>query len=183
MRESGFPKVEKKECLLCHEIFLPDRRRQKWCSRECFDQYANSLDHGWAWKGGRATCSICGNSMSYTLGQSIAKDSPICMKCRGQGFNPWGKEHPNYNGYSVKGIGGERSETYKKHLLKRDEYKCINCGNENVNVLQACHIIPCSEKPELALELENGVTLCANCHLLFDKGFIDYDYPFGKGVD
>jgi len=40
--------------------------------------------------------------------------------------------------------------------------KCMSCGD--LNNLHAHHILPKSTHPELALDVENGKTLCYACH-------------------
>ena len=78
------------------------------------------------------------------------------------------------------GRGGHKevSETWKKRLLKRDGFKCINCGETNRVVLQGCHLKPRATHWELAIDLDNGVTLCANCHILLDRNIINFTYPY-----
>lgn len=39
---------------------------------------------------------------------------------------------------------------------------CLHCGV--TDPLVAHHIVPKSERPDLALDMENGQTLCCNCH-------------------
>ena len=55
-------------------------------------------------------------------------------------------------------------------------------------ILEAHHIIPKGKYPEFELELENGVTLCGNCHTLLKgreetedmKKFLLDDAKIGK---
>lgn len=51
---------------------------------------------------------------------------------------------------------------WRKAVLKRDEHKCVRCGNEDN--LEVHHIAQWSDYPELRLEVDNGETLCNNCH-------------------
>lgn len=47
-------------------------------------------------------------------------------------------------------------------IKKLDNYMCKLCDSrENLN---AHHIMPKSEYPELSLDLDNGITLCVKCH-------------------
>lgn len=51
---------------------------------------------------------------------------------------------------------------WSKTIKKLDNNMCKNCGStENLN---AHHIMPKGEYPELSLDLDNGVTLCEDCH-------------------
>lgn len=47
-------------------------------------------------------------------------------------------------------------------LSKIDNFMCKNCSStENLN---SHHIQPKAEFPELSLDLNNGITLCLDCH-------------------
>ena len=51
---------------------------------------------------------------------------------------------------------------WKDKILKRDNYKCVLCG-ENKN-LEIDHIKPLVLYPHLALDINNGRVLCQKCH-------------------
>jgi hypothetical protein len=58
-----------------------------------------------------------------------------------------------------------KSVVYKEwryEVLNRDNYTCVKCGKRG-NV-EADHIKPFSLYPELRFELDNGQTLCKECH-------------------
>ena len=53
-------------------------------------------------------------------------------------------------------------QSWSKTIKKLDNYMCKNCDStENLN---AHHIMPKADFPELSLDLDNGVTLCDKCH-------------------
>lgn len=53
---------------------------------------------------------------------------------------------------------------WKIMVLERDDYRCVKCyNNEKIEV---DHIKPFSKFPALRLDLNNGRTLCHQCHLL-----------------
>jgi len=65
--------------------------------------------------------------------------------------------------------------TWRKLILKRDKYKCQDCGLpatfDYFSIplklrpgLEAHHIKPVREVPELIFDPNNGVTLCCFCH-------------------
>lgn len=59
-----------------------------------------------------------------------------------------------------------RSKPHFKWSLavkERDGYICKHCGSNRW--LHAHHIKPKAMHPELALEIDNGLTLCRDCHL------------------
>lgn len=57
---------------------------------------------------------------------------------------------------------------WRKAIFERDKYTCKFCGAKNGTgktiTLQADHIKPFSLFPELRFALDNGRTLCRDCH-------------------
>ena len=53
---------------------------------------------------------------------------------------------------------------WKNEVKRRDGNACRRCGFENN--LHVHHIKPFKKYPEFAIELDNGLTLCGNCHSL-----------------
>ncbi len=81
-----------------------------------------------------------------------------------------GKNHPNWKG----GISsrtdklrhdnwGELKEWSKK-ILRRDKYTCRIC-NKKGGDLEVHHIFPLGRFPELISDIDNGLTLCKECHI------------------
>lgn len=56
----------------------------------------------------------------------------------------------------------QTDQQWKREVKKRDEKKCRQCG-VTIN-LYAHHIKPRNKYPELTTEIDNGITLCGNCH-------------------
>jgi 5-methylcytosine-specific restriction endonuclease McrA len=57
---------------------------------------------------------------------------------------------------------------WREAVFKRDNFTCIWCGAKNGNGktvnLNADHIKPFCDYPELRFAIDNGRTLCINCH-------------------
>ena len=55
---------------------------------------------------------------------------------------------------------------WANQVKKRDDYQCQCCGKEKTTPksMHAHHIVLCGYFPELAIDLSNGITLCAGCH-------------------
>ena len=55
----------------------------------------------------------------------------------------------------------------------RDNYTCCDCGKKSCKgekvYLNAHHKIPFSEDINLRFDVDNGVTLCIDCHKLIEK--------------
>lgn len=52
---------------------------------------------------------------------------------------------------------------WKKAVLDRDKHICQKCGSDKD--IHAHHIKPFSEYPELRFDVNNGITLCKECHI------------------
>ncbi len=78
-----------------------------------------------------------------------------------------GEKNPNWKGgITPKHEKIRKSPEYKewrKEVFERDNYTCRNCGKRGGD-MQADHIKPFATHPHLRTELENGRTLCVDCH-------------------
>ena len=57
----------------------------------------------------------------------------------------------------------DECKEWRKAIFARDNYTCQLCGKCG-GTLQADHILPYCTHPELRLDLNNGRTLCVECH-------------------
>jgi len=73
---------------------------------------------------------------------------------------------------------------WRKAVFERDNYTCQECGFRNGKGkhrdLHPHHIKYLSEYPELAYEVENGQTLCKDCHLKKHPNLIKKEALTGK---
>ena len=53
---------------------------------------------------------------------------------------------------------------WSQQIKNRDGYICKECGESNVNLLEAHHVLSRYLRPDLMFDLDNGITLCLNCH-------------------
>lgn len=53
-------------------------------------------------------------------------------------------------------------DEWRQAVKERDDYTCQDCGSRGE--VHAHHIVPMGEDLSLALQTENGVTLCKECH-------------------
>lgn len=67
---------------------------------------------------------------------------------------------------------------WRKAIYERDDYTCLMCYSRGKK-LEAHHIKSFAEYPKLRLDLNNGITLCSDCHLktktrekLYEKQFL-----------
>ena len=86
--------------------------------------------------------------------------------------NMTGDKHPNWQGgkTSINAIVRHSLEykLWRKAVFERDNYTCVWCGLKSGNgktvVLNADHIKPFYLYPELRFAIDNGRTLCIDCH-------------------
>ena len=73
-------------------------------------------------------------------------------------------------------------DNFRHGVLKRDDFKCRICGEPAVD---AHHITDRHEMPNDGYVLENGISLCAHCHLEAEQFHITSgkDWKQGKHPD
>lgn len=85
---------------------------------------------------------------------------------------PSGVKHPNWKGGISRGYKtGYYSTEYKKwriSIFERDEFKCQGCEQVG-GYLTAHHIKSFAHYPKLRFVVDNGVTLCEECHSMTDN--------------
>ncbi len=88
-----------------------------------------------------------------------------------------GADNPNWKGgVTTENHKIRNSRTYalwRTAVFDRDKYTCVWCGDKNGRgvavVLQADHIKPFCDYPELRFAIDNGRTLCVSCHKKTDN--------------
>jgi len=110
-------------------------------------------------------------------GKNISEETRGKQSAAKIGKSPWnkgkqfhqitGENNPNWNG-GVTPVNEKirKSLDYKKwreDVFERDDFTCTNCGIRGGD-LEADHIKPFSGFPELRFDVDNGRTLCRECH-------------------
>ena len=161
------------ECGLEFLMYPSDYKRgRRFCNSICASKY-NSKNHRGKqhhrYTQKNCFCLSCGK-LFYDI---PSKNRRFCShKCN----NIWqannreslcGKDNPNWKGGKTSEIKCLRSsKKYKRWRLAvfhRDNFTCQDC-HSRVKYLNAHHKIPMSEDITKALELDNGITLCVDCH-------------------
>lgn len=144
-------------CPNCNQEFRPRRSISKFCSKKCFSE-----DYSRRFTPPKKNCPNCKRDFQPT---SAHKRKIFCSNRCFRKFNVK-ENHPSWKGGIKKEKDRRKSYEYKlwrDAVFKRDYYTCQHCGIKNVN-LQADHIKPWCNFPELRYELSNGRTLCVPCH-------------------
>lgn len=56
-------------------------------------------------------------------------------------------------------------ERWRISVFERDDWRCQECGKRGNGELHAHHIQSFSEYPQLRFVLDNGITVCRDCHM------------------
>lgn len=91
-----------------------------------------------------------------------------------KGVMPKGEDHHAWKGgVSRDKHVGQEYKDWRAAVFTRDDWTCQTCharsGAGQTVYLEAHHIKSWSQFPELRYEIENGMTLCRECHTLTDN--------------
>ena len=134
--------------------------------------------------GGWKKCIICGRKFYRPKGE-LSKAKFCSIKCRiiGSSRIQKGRKRPDLagkNNYNWKGgITPERTRIYfskeykdwRKAVFERDNYTCQKCGDNSGNNLRSHHLDSFADYPEKRFDVDNGITLCKNCHIYFHSKY------------
>ena len=132
-------------------------------------QLGNTLGQKFAYQGGKCdvTCAECGAGFQL-YPSDIARGRRFCSDaCAGIWLSRTrrGPAHFRYNPNKDTMKKIKKSPEYarwRESVLGRDGYQCRECRSGDR--LHAHHIIPLSQSLALALDVDNGLTLCVGCH-------------------
>jgi len=102
-----------------------------------------------AWKGGLPHCKDCGKLLK----------SYKSIRCRSCSY----LNVPDYKNTRIFG----RYTAWKRSIFIRDEFTCQECGKKET-FIQVHHIKSKQEYPLLIWDIDNGITLCKECHYKTD---------------
>lgn len=138
-----------------------DKHDENFCSPECYHEYVSENNEG-----RMITCHVCGEK-EYKQPSHLEYSSSgkyFCSRqCKGQHYsgenNPMWKDK-DYSDFTKTPAG----RAWRQAVIERDAGICQDCGSEP-QTPHTHHIKPKSEFPELKTDVDNGVTLCEDCHV------------------
>lgn len=148
-------------CKYCGDEFKvnPGDKYKQYCSKECYDNNKSGENN-----------PMFGRKQPDSAKQIISEkadkrwddmEERILQSCRMLGIS-----REEWNGFTNKSDDLYYSQKYKQwrtSVYQRDDYTCQMCG-ERGGKLNGHHIYKVSDYPELIFEINNGITLCYDCH-------------------
>jgi hypothetical protein len=159
----------------CGKVFNPRKKTSKSCSQHCAmvgakrrlgkkmtEDMRKKIKHTWFKKGQPSWClGTKGIVKGFWEGKHRVGMS--------------GENHPNWKGgittVNEKIRKSLEYKMWRKEVFKRDNYSCVICGKKFIkgvtgNVrLHADHIKEFSRYLDLRFDINNGRTLCVQCHI------------------
>ena len=140
-----------KICIICgKEYYIRANRAEasKYCSREC-----------WNKRRVLKKCEHCGNNIESYFGNKYCS-----RKCSHDAMI--GEKAPRWiDGKSMgrdRARDAEKIRQWRKKVFMRDYYTCKICGVKRY--LHAHHIIEWAKDESKRFDIDNGQTLCIDCH-------------------
>lgn len=144
------------KCSTCGESFVRSNGPQKRCDA-CRTLICATCGAAFIPVGGRTQSRFCSRSCVGSFPGNIARLQTV----RGTKPRTYHLRHRDKHGAAA-------DRDWRTAVFERDNYTCQMCG-ERGGRLQAHHIKPYKEHPELRHDLSNGQTLCVECHKRTDS--------------
>jgi hypothetical protein len=107
---------------------------------------------------------------SNRLGKLHTEETKVRIAEITRARTPRGEAHYAYShGRFQRSLSLRRQPEYvewRNAVFARDGYRCRDCGDARGGNLRAHHEKPMGDFPDLAYDVDNGVTLCHPCHEL-----------------
>ena len=165
-------------CENCGEKFTATNKRARYCSKCRYKEQGKKISgHNHPkYNGGKIVkCDNCGRELHITLSEYKNHKHHFCSK---ECYGKWkrvqvqGKNNPAYkpeltDEYRQQYIEdkrvGSKMDEWRKQVFERDNYTCQHCGKETHNN-RAHHKDGYNWCIDRRHDVDNGVTLCKECH-------------------
>jgi hypothetical protein len=143
-------------CINCGVVINYPRRGKKFCSNNC--KYLYRVKFG-LYKGNKNP--FYGKKMSpetkeklrvANTGKHLSEDTKLKLRqVQRDSKSPFWK-------------GGVSLIWWRKRVLEKFNNTCVDCGLNEIGIVDAHHIKSQRLYPELKTDINNGIALCCNCH-------------------
>lgn len=149
-----------KKCPVCGKEFSTTRENAVYCSKECWSHRATLIRN----------CPMCGKQFKTTKSENRKLCSWECRNLLYREFT--GDKAHAWKGGTTKETKCRRSNSeyreWRMAVFTRDNFKCRICGKHGSD-LEAHHIKEVRNYPNLIYDVDNGLTLCHECHKTTDN--------------
>lgn len=170
MSKKIYPIYLGKDCLQCGDPLIAkyggmNKPSRTFCSRSCKTTHMNLTNN--PAKKEEAKDKIRAYALANNKGKKRSPEFVKMNRIRNLGS----KSHFWKGGKTPETRlirGSLEYRNWRTQVFERDNYTCQFCGERSRSghpvTLNADHIKPFADYPELRLELDNGRTLCLDCH-------------------
>lgn len=173
------------KCLNCNEDFQSNKacksRIPKFCSKKCYGKSiyqkkdcllcGAEIDGNNGRKSTRIYCSVdcrvksrIGTQFSEEWKLALSEGRKKSPKCKGENLYNWKGGNARRNAL----VTTREYRDWRQKVFIRDNFTCQSCSKRG-GYLEAHHIKSKSEFPELIHDIDNGQTLCKECHKKTDN--------------
>ena len=148
---------------------VSDTRKKRFCNHSCAAKYSNRIPRPSRRKMDDVVCYGCGKAFKIWHRRTYKRKNHFHSKeCWIKHLKTLkGKNHPSWKGghpsTSKNFYNSVEWHTVRYKAFGRDKFTCLHCGKCGGKI-EAHHIKPRLQFPELALKLNNLATLCKPCH-------------------
>ena len=179
-----------KMCPMCNKEFTTYFSHQLCCSIDCGNKHKQNKKI--------LKCVNCNTDFERTASEIYwfnqrGYENMFCSaRCRqeyhvGENHPNWIKDRTQLKDESKSIRWSKEMVDWRKSVYKRDDYTCQVCrkrsGKDNAVILNAHHIKRFVDNENLRFYINNGITLCEDCHKLTYGKEKDFEKQFKEIVD
>lgn len=109
---------------------------------------------------------VCGRGAEINLDNFLS--GKRCQGCRVDKL--YGRKDSAYREKMYKKRRSPEYLAWRREVLARDNSTCVCCGEMNTQ-MNVHHIESFTRRPDIALDVSNGTTLCEDCHREYHSNF------------
>lgn len=184
-----FKNLNKRQCDICgrKETLIKQTKSQERFIKEIHELTNDEYTVIGKYKNARTkirikhNCELCNNYEFDILPDSFIRGTR-CPKC--SIINHKGEKHPKYNvlltdkDREKRDMQNGEIRKWTSNVFERDNYTCQCCNKRGNTKLNAHHLNSWNKYKKLRFEINNGITLCEECHKKFH-----HIYGYGNNTE